>query len=146
MFLWSGQLDGRMMSFRERSWENKYCIVPEPTRIPLPCKAESVSAGRSHLLILDSDNLIWELTAWGLVRFFNSFYSWSMSLNLLYNLFCHRLITTLKQNSLHLCIMAQIGNPPMSFNCQQAGRTPPLSHREALFMHGSRSRTPTNKS
>lgn len=71
MLLWSGQLDGRMMSFRERSWENKYCIVPEPTRIPLPCKAESISAGRSHLLILDSDNLIWELTAWGLVRFSN---------------------------------------------------------------------------
>ncbi|KAL0254049.1 hypothetical protein I308_101428 [Cryptococcus tetragattii IND107] len=65
VWVW-GQLDGRMMSFRERSWENKYCIVPEPTRIPLPCKAESVSAGRSHLLILDSDNLIWELTAWGL--------------------------------------------------------------------------------
>ncbi|OXM80887.1 SCF-associated factor 1 [Cryptococcus neoformans Bt63] len=65
VWVW-GQLDGRTMSFRERNWENKYCTVPQPTRIPLPCRAEAISAGRSHLLILDSDNLVWELTAWGL--------------------------------------------------------------------------------
>ena len=74
------------MSFRERNWENKYCTVPQPTRIPLPCKAESISPGRSHLWILDSDNLVWELTAWGLVRFSDFIYPWSMALNLLCNL------------------------------------------------------------
>lgn len=74
------------MSFRERNWENKYCTVPQPTRIPLPCRAEAISAGRSHLLILDSDNLVWELTAWGLVRLPNFIYAWSMAPNLLCNL------------------------------------------------------------
>ncbi|WRT67267.1 uncharacterized protein IL334_004234 [Kwoniella shivajii] len=64
VWVW-GQLDGSRPGFRSPSWEDKYCPCPEPTKIPLPCKAESISAGRRHLLILDSDNLIWELTSWG---------------------------------------------------------------------------------
>lgn len=63
-----GQLDGSMIAFRANSWEDKCCQVPEPTRIPLPCRVEAVSCGRRHLLVLDSDNLIWELRDWGRVR------------------------------------------------------------------------------
>ncbi|WVN86742.1 uncharacterized protein L203_101914 [Cryptococcus depauperatus CBS 7841] len=64
VWVW-GQLDGTIIRFRAPTWEDKHCQCREPTMIPLPCKAEALSAGRSHLLILDSDNLIWELTSWG---------------------------------------------------------------------------------
>ncbi|WWC60959.1 uncharacterized protein I303_103536 [Kwoniella dejecticola CBS 10117] len=64
VWVW-GQLDGTRPGFRLHSWEDKHCPCPYPTRIPLPCKAESISAGRRHLLVLDSDNLVWELRAWG---------------------------------------------------------------------------------
>jgi SCF-associated factor 1 len=62
-----GQLDGSLIAFRAESWENKHCQVPEPTRIPLPCRAEAISCGRRHLLVLDADNLIWDLRDWGRV-------------------------------------------------------------------------------
>ncbi|WWD16048.1 hypothetical protein CI109_100473 [Kwoniella shandongensis] len=64
VWVW-GQLDGTIIRFRAPSWEDKNCQCPEPTKIPLPCRAEAISAGRRHLLVLDADNLIWELTAWG---------------------------------------------------------------------------------
>ncbi|WVQ78399.1 hypothetical protein IAT38_000485 [Cryptococcus sp. DSM 104549] len=64
VWVW-GQMDGSIIRFRAASWEDKHCQCPEPTRISLPCKAEAISAGRKHLLVLDSDNLVWELTAWG---------------------------------------------------------------------------------
>ncbi|WWC69286.1 uncharacterized protein I206_103224 [Kwoniella pini CBS 10737] len=64
IWVW-GQLDGSRPGFRLHSWDDKHCPCPHPTRIPVPCQAESISAGRRHLLILDSDNLIWELRAWG---------------------------------------------------------------------------------
>ena len=63
----TGQLDGTAMRLRAADWSDECCQCPEPTRIPLPCKAESISAGRRHLLVLDSDNLIWEFTSWGRV-------------------------------------------------------------------------------
>ncbi len=63
-----GQLDGSIFRLRAPSWEDKYCQVPEPSQIPLPCRAEAISAGRNHLLVLDQDNLIWEFCAWGRVR------------------------------------------------------------------------------
>lgn len=62
-----GQLDGDLPAFRIASWADKYERVPEPTPIPLPCRAEAISVGRCHMLILDEDNLIWEMKAWGLV-------------------------------------------------------------------------------
>ncbi|KAK8869686.1 hypothetical protein IAR55_000254 [Kwoniella newhampshirensis] len=64
VWVW-GQLDGTIIRFRAPSWEDKNCQCPEPTKIPLPCKAEAISAGRRHLLVLDADNLVWELRAWG---------------------------------------------------------------------------------
>ncbi|ORY27217.1 regulator of chromosome condensation 1/beta-lactamase-inhibitor protein II [Naematelia encephala] len=64
VWVW-GQLDGSLLRFRAPDWSDKYCQVPEPTLLPLPCRAEAISAGRRHLLVLDTDNLIWELTAWG---------------------------------------------------------------------------------
>ncbi|KAL7424224.1 hypothetical protein Q5752_001810 [Cryptotrichosporon argae] len=65
VWVW-GQLDGQVLRFRAPSWEDRHCQCPDPTKIPLPCRAEAISAGRRHLLVLDADNLIWELTAWGL--------------------------------------------------------------------------------
>ncbi|WVW82946.1 hypothetical protein I302_104961 [Kwoniella bestiolae CBS 10118] len=64
VWVW-GQLDGTRPGYRLQSWEDKHCPCPTPTKIPLPCKVESISAGRRHLLVLDSDNLIWELRSWG---------------------------------------------------------------------------------
>ncbi|WVQ98829.1 hypothetical protein IAU59_005960 [Kwoniella sp. CBS 9459] len=64
VWVW-GQLDGTRPGFRVASWEDKHCPCPEPTRIPLPCRAEAISAARRHLLVLDTDNLIWEMRAWG---------------------------------------------------------------------------------
>ncbi|OCF36509.1 hypothetical protein I316_01758 [Kwoniella heveanensis BCC8398] len=64
VWVW-GQLDGTRPGFRVQSWEDKHCPCPEPTRIPLPCRSEAISAGRRHLLVLDTDNLIWEMSAWG---------------------------------------------------------------------------------
>ncbi|KAI9637852.1 regulator of chromosome condensation 1/beta-lactamase-inhibitor protein II [Dioszegia hungarica] len=65
VWVW-GQLDGDLPAFRIASWADKYERVPEPTPIPLPCRAEAISVGRCHMLILDEDNLIWEMKAWGL--------------------------------------------------------------------------------
>ncbi|WVR05291.1 hypothetical protein IAU60_002304 [Kwoniella sp. DSM 27419] len=65
VWVW-GQLSGPHMRRNAPTWQDKYCPCPEPTRIPLPCRVEAVSAGRQHLLVLDSDNLIWELCAWGM--------------------------------------------------------------------------------
>lgn len=48
-------------------WDSPHAQIGEATRIPLPCRAVSIACGRSHLLILDSDNLIWELRSWGRV-------------------------------------------------------------------------------
>jgi SCF-associated factor 1 len=62
-----GTLDGSIISFRSSSWAEPACPVPTPSKIPLPCQAESISSGRNHLLVLDRDNLIWELKAWGRV-------------------------------------------------------------------------------
>jgi SCF-associated factor 1 len=63
----TGQLNGEMHSFRSATWADKYERVPEPTPIPLPCRAEAISVGRCHMLVLDEDNLIWEMRAWGTV-------------------------------------------------------------------------------
>ncbi|KAK6903041.1 hypothetical protein I203_108302 [Kwoniella mangroviensis CBS 8507] len=68
IWVW-GQLDGTRPGFRIQSWEDKHCPCPRPTKIPLPCKVESISAGRRHLVLLDSDNLIWELRSWGKAHF-----------------------------------------------------------------------------
>ncbi|WWD10033.1 hypothetical protein V865_008166 [Kwoniella europaea PYCC6329] len=68
VWVW-GQLDGTRPGFRIQSWEDKHCPCPRPTKIPLPCKVESISAGRRHLVLLDSDNLIWELRSWGKAHF-----------------------------------------------------------------------------
>jgi SCF-associated factor 1 len=62
-----GQMDGSMFGLRAQDWGDKHCPVIEPTVVPLPCKAESISVGRRHCLVLDDDNLIWELPAWGKV-------------------------------------------------------------------------------
>lgn len=62
-----GQLDGDIPSFRSTGWTDKHERVPEPTPIPLPCRAEAISVGRAHMLILDEDNLIWEMREWGRV-------------------------------------------------------------------------------
>ncbi|KAL1413473.1 hypothetical protein Q8F55_001242 [Vanrija albida] len=59
----NGQGNGRFMG--AQSWENEYYEVSEPARIPLPCRAEAIAQGRNHLLVLDTDNLVWELLAWG---------------------------------------------------------------------------------
>ncbi|WWC89891.1 uncharacterized protein L201_004820 [Kwoniella dendrophila CBS 6074] len=64
VWVW-GQMEGPRSVFRIASWQEKNFSCKTPTKLPLPCKAESISAGRRHLLVLDSDNLIWELTAWG---------------------------------------------------------------------------------
>ena len=64
----AGQLDGTIIRFSAPSWEDSHCQVPEPTRMPLPCRADAISAGRRHLLVLDEDNLIWEQRSWGRVR------------------------------------------------------------------------------
>ncbi|WVQ71765.1 hypothetical protein IAR50_001306 [Cryptococcus sp. DSM 104548] len=64
VWVW-GQMDGTGFAFRPYGWENRHAIVRSPTKVPLPCKAEAISTGRCHLLVLDSDNLIWELRSWG---------------------------------------------------------------------------------
>ncbi|ODO10811.1 hypothetical protein I350_01409 [Cryptococcus amylolentus CBS 6273] len=64
VWVW-GQMDGTGFAFRPFGWENKHAIIRSPTLVPLPCKAEAISTGRCHLLVLDADNLIWELCSWG---------------------------------------------------------------------------------
>lgn len=60
-----GQLNGQ--GWTRGGWEDAYATVEDPARLPLPCKATAIAQGRLHLLVLDSDNLIWEMRAWGKV-------------------------------------------------------------------------------
>ncbi|BEI79965.1 hypothetical protein CcaverHIS002_0104940 [Cutaneotrichosporon cavernicola] len=62
VWVW-GQLEG--MGFARGGWENRRHEVDKPARIPLPNSCTSIALGRSHLLVLDSDNLVWEMRAWG---------------------------------------------------------------------------------
>jgi SCF-associated factor 1 len=62
VWVW-GQLHG--MSFARGGWEHRHHEIEMPARIPLPNSATSIALGRSHLLVLDSDNLVWEMRAWG---------------------------------------------------------------------------------
>ncbi|GMK59581.1 hypothetical protein CspeluHIS016_0801870 [Cutaneotrichosporon spelunceum] len=62
VWVW-GQLEG--MGFSRGGWENRRHEVEKPARIPLPNPATSIALGRSHLLVLDSDNLVWEMRAFG---------------------------------------------------------------------------------
>lgn len=62
VWVW-GRLDGQ--GFSRAGWEHRWCEVERPARIPLPASAVSIAQGRSHLLVLDSDNLVWEMRAWG---------------------------------------------------------------------------------
>ncbi|TXT15698.1 hypothetical protein VHUM_00201 [Vanrija humicola] len=62
VWVW-GEGNGRFMG--AQTWENEYYEVSEASRIPLPCRAEAIAQGRNHLLVLDRDNLVWELLAWG---------------------------------------------------------------------------------
>ncbi|RXK35488.1 hypothetical protein M231_07266 [Tremella mesenterica] len=65
VWVW-GVLDGLgLIRFSVKNWSQSNCQIPQPTRIPLPCRATSISSGRKHLLILDEDNLIWEFTSYG---------------------------------------------------------------------------------
>lgn len=63
VWVW-GMLEG--MGFARGGWEHRRFEVEHPARIPLPIdRAVSIALGRSHLLVLDSDNLVWEMRAWG---------------------------------------------------------------------------------
>ncbi|CAK9785467.1 RCC1/BLIP-II protein [Cutaneotrichosporon oleaginosum] len=62
VWVW-GQLEGT--GFSRGGWENRRHEVERPARIPLPNAATSIALGRSHLLVLDADNLVWEMRAWG---------------------------------------------------------------------------------
>lgn len=61
----SGRLSGDGYGFNIPNWGNPHATVDEPSRIPLPAHAESMAVGRKHVLVLDSDNLVWEMQAWG---------------------------------------------------------------------------------
>lgn len=65
-----GQMDGSGFNMGGQGWHHPRHTVEEPTPVPLPCRAEAVSVGRNHMLVLDQDNLIWELRSWGRVSTF----------------------------------------------------------------------------
>lgn len=62
VWVW-GRLDGQ--GFSRAGWEHRYAEVERPARIPLPASATQIALGRSHLLVLDADNLVWEMRSWG---------------------------------------------------------------------------------
>lgn len=61
VWLW-GQLDGIQMGGLGNS-ANPYYMMRTPHRLRLPCVANAISMGRRHLVVLDEDNLIWEIKA-----------------------------------------------------------------------------------
>ena len=62
-----GQLDGTSPAFEASDWSSPNFLVAEPTIIPLPFQVERIAFGAKHLLLLDRDNLVWEMRSFGSV-------------------------------------------------------------------------------
>lgn len=63
-----GRMDGEQWAPREANLDRPGVLVTgEPLKINLPCSAIDISVGRRHLLVLDTDNLVWELKSFGKV-------------------------------------------------------------------------------
>lgn len=62
-----GQLDGTSPSFSAFDWSDPHFLIAEPTILPLPFKVEHIAFGDKHIILLDSDNLVWEMRSFGVV-------------------------------------------------------------------------------
>ncbi|CDZ97300.1 FOG: RCC1 domain [Phaffia rhodozyma] len=67
-----GTLDGESYTASRLNWMDPATVCTQPHQILVPSKVLSISCGRKHVLILDADNIIWELTAWGKALKFDS--------------------------------------------------------------------------
>lgn len=63
-----GRMDGEEWAPRQAHLASPGAMVSgEPLKLDLPCTAVDISVGRRHLLVLDTDNLVWELKSFGKV-------------------------------------------------------------------------------